>query len=290
MSSLNNTVRNRNPDGTGPNFGLASALNRREALQHLGAGALLALGLWPGALRADNEIPSRSFRFLVINDTHCLTRECGVYLEGVVRQMRKEDAEFTLHAGDLTDKAERDYFGLVKEIFEPLPGPFHPVIGNHDYVSNTDRTTYTQVFPRQFNYHFTHRGWQFIGLDTSDGQRYEKTSIQPETFRWLDEQLPKLNQRKPTVIFTHFPLGLDVNYRPRNADALLDRFRDVNLQAVFSGHYHAFTERISAGVVLTTNRCCSLKRGNHDGSKEKGYFLCSAQEGRILRSFVEHRA
>src|SRR5262245_6839543 len=107
-------------------------LTRRDALQRLSAGTLLALGLWPGALRASNETPSGSFRFLVINDTHCMSAECGPYLEGVVAQMRREDAEFCLHAGDLTEKAELQYFETVKEIFAPLPGAMYPVIGNHD--------------------------------------------------------------------------------------------------------------------------------------------------------------
>jgi 3',5'-cyclic AMP phosphodiesterase CpdA len=258
-------------------------------LQQLGAGTLLTLGLWPGALRADNEMPSGSFRFIVINDTHCMSRACGEYLQAVVTRLKKEQAEFTLHAGDLTDQAERELFVTVKETFAVLPGPFYPTPGNHDHLTDRDRSSYEKIFPRRINYSFKHRGWQFIVVDSTDGLRYENTLIQRPTLRWLDETLPKLNGRRPTVLLTHFPLGVGVSYRPLNADALLDRFLDFNLQAVFSGHYHGFTERVSAGVTLTTNRCCSLKRGNHDGTKEKGYFLCSAQDGRIVRSFVEHR-
>ena len=265
------------------------ALTRRDALLRLSSGTLLALGLWPGALRANNEVPSGSFRFVVINDTHCTSPECGQYLEGVVQQLKKEEPEFCLHAGDLTDKAERNYFETVKDIFAPLPGAMYPVIGNHDYATQTDRESYTGSYPKKLNYYFNHSGWQFVALDSSDGQRYEKTQIQASTFQWLDEQLPRLNKRKPTVILTHFPLAADVKYRPENADSLLDRFREFNLQAVFSGHYHAFTERKIGNAMFTTNRCCSLKRGNHDGTKEKGYFLCSAQDGRILRSFVEYK-
>jgi 3',5'-cyclic AMP phosphodiesterase CpdA len=264
-------------------------MTRREAFSRLNAGALLALGLWPGALRADNEIPSGTFRFHVINDTHCMSKECGPYLEGVVAQMKREDSEFCLHAGDLTEKGERHHLETVREIFRPLPGRMYPVIGNHDYLTQTDRKAYTQTFPLRLNYYFRHRGWQFVGLDTSDGLRYEKTSIQPATFQWLDEYLPRLNKRRPTVIFTHFPLGAGVTYRPANADVLLERFRDFNLQAVFSGHYHSLTERKSGGVILTTNRCCALKRTNHDGSKEKGYFVCETRGGRIERRFVEYK-
>ena len=264
-------------------------INRRTALERLSAGALLSLGLWPGALHADNETPDSSFRFLSINDTHCMSQECGPYLEGVVAQMQQANAEFCLHGGDLTEKGERNYLETVKDIFSVLPGAMYPVLGNHDYVTQTDRRAYTQTFPLRVNYYFHHRGWQFVGLDTTDGLRYEKTEIQPATFEWLRDYLPRLNKRKPTVVFTHFPLGAGVNYRPSNADALLDHFRDFNLQAVFNGHYHSFTERQSAGVTITTNRCCALKRTNHDGTKEKGYFVCEAKEGRITREFVEYK-
>jgi 3',5'-cyclic AMP phosphodiesterase CpdA len=264
-------------------------ITRRDALRRLSSGTLLALGLWPGALRADNEVPAGAFRFLVINDTHSVSPECGPFFEKVVAQMQKEDSEFCLHAGDVTDKAERPYMEMVKDVFGPLSGALYPVIGNHDYASETDREAYTRTFPRRINYHFRHGGWQFVGLDTSDGLRYENTTIQPGTFSWLDDQLPRLSKTRPTVIFTHFPLAAGVKYRPGNADALLDRFREFNLQAAFSGHYHGFTERQTSRATFTTNRCCALKRGNHDGTKEKGYFLCSAQDGKILRSFVEVR-
>jgi len=30
-----------------------------------------------------------------------------------------------------------------------------------------------------------------------------------------------------------------------------------------------------------------LHRQNHDGSKEKGYFLCHARDGKIERKFVQ---
>ena len=269
---------------------LAGKLSRRSALERMSAGALLALGLWPGALRAEGRGNSGSFRFAVVNDTHHVSPECGTYLEGAVRQMRAARPEFCLHAGDLTDKGQRDNHGAVRDIFKQLRAPFYPVIGNHDYATPTDRKAYTTLFPLRVNYYFRHRGWQFVGLDTSDGQRYEKIEIQPATFRWLDDYLPRLDKTKPTVVFTHFPLGLGVKYRPTNADALLDRFREFNLQAVFNGHYHAFTERTAGGFTLTTNRCCAYRRDNHDQSKEKGYFVGEAKDGKITREFVEYQS
>lgn len=88
---------------------------------------------------------------------------------------------------------------------------------------------------------------------------------------------PKLSRRKMP----------DVKYRPQNADAILDRLKEFNLQAVFNGHWHGASEKKFRDAIITTNRCCALKRGNHDGSKQKGYFLCRAKDGKIAREFVE---
>jgi hypothetical protein len=75
--------------------------------------------------------------------------------------------------------------------------------------------------------------------------------------------------------------------RPTNADEVLDRFKEYNLRAVFGGHFHALTERQAGDVLLTTNRCCALRKGNHDSSPEKGYFLCHAKDGKVTYTFVE---
>jgi hypothetical protein len=161
------------------------------------------------------------------------------------------------------------------------------VPGNHDYLTNQDRSAYDTLFPNRSNYLFEHRGWQFVGLDTTQGTAWEKTKIQPATLRWADDNLRKLDHERPTVLFTHFPLGHEVRYRPENADALLDRFRKFNLQAVFNGHFHGFTEKEFEHAKVTTNRCCALKRGNHDKTTEKGYFVCTARNGAVERRFVE---
>jgi len=261
---------------------------RREALRQLSAGALLVLGQWPGSLHADNAQPAGRFRFIVVNDTHHMSPQCTDYLAGAVRQMKSSSPEFCLHCGDLTEKGEAGNMELVPDVFRSLDAPFYPVIGNHDYVTQSDRTAYEKRFPERLNYHFNHGGWQFLGLDTSEGQKYEKTVVAESTLRWIDDNLPRLNPRIPTVVFTHFPMGAEVTYRPLNTEDLLYRFRDFNLKAVFCGHFHGFTERTSGQAILTTNRCCALKRNNHDGTKAKGYFVCEASDGKLTRTFVEY--
>ena len=274
------------PASAAPTPFAPTALPRRAALR-LGAGTLLSLGLWPGALRAEGNGKGGEFTFIAVNDLHYLNEKCGPWFERVVVQMKEARPAFCLMGGDWTEKGTSAELGPVKEVFGKLGVPVYGVIGNHDYRTQTDRAMYEQLFPDRLNYRFEHAGWQFVALDSSDGLRYKDTKIQPATLGWLDDQLPKLDPARPTVVLTHFPLGPDTMMRPRNADEVLARFKAVNLRAVFSGHFHAFTERTVGETILTTNRCCSFSRGNHDSSKEKGFFVCRAKEGKITREFVE---
>jgi 3',5'-cyclic AMP phosphodiesterase CpdA len=262
-------------------------LTRRQLLRR-SAGSLLTAGLWPGALWAADGPATEEFHFLVVNDVHCLDRRCHPFLERVIKQMKahKEPIDFCLLAGDLSEHGKAEQLEPVRDIFKGLGKPVHVVIGNHDYLTPDDRKPYEKAFPRSINYRFEHRGWQFLGLDSSEGQKAQ-AAVQPATLRWLDDTLPKLDRKKPLVVFTHFPWGPLVIHRSTNAEDILKRFKECNLQAVFSGHFHASTERRVGAVTFTTNRCCSFSRANHDGSKEKGYFLCRVREGKIERSFVE---
>jgi len=261
----------------------------RRAWLRLSAGALLSGGMWPGCARFADNGRGGAFRFLVINDAHFQSARCPEWFERVRASVRSLELrpEFCLMVGDLAEHGTKAELGSMRDVLRSLGMPFHAVIGNHDYVSDTDRSGWDNLFPQRLNYHFDHRGWRFIGLDSSEGTNYERTRVQPPTLSWLKESLPKLDHRAPTVVFTHFPLGADVSMRPLNAEEILAWFLEFNLVAVFNGHFHGFTERKSRRSTITTNRCCAISRDNHDGTKEKGYFVCAAEDGRIRREFIE---
>jgi len=262
-------------------------ITRRDLLR-MGAGSLLATGLWPGALRAA-DAKSDDFHFLVINDTHSVGKADADWLARVVKQMKahKEKPALCLHLGDLSDHGKPAELEPVRDVFKGLGLPLYYVPGNHDYLTPDDRKAYDDLFPKSLNYHFDHGGWQFVGIDSTEGKKALLSNVQKDALGYLDDTLPKLDRKKPTILFTHFPLGPGILVRPRNADEVLARFKVYNLRAVFNGHYHALTERTAGEVVLTTNRCCARTRDNHDGSKEKGYFLCGAKEGKVTHTFVE---
>ena len=226
---------------------------------------------------------------MVLNDTHFQNERCAAWFERVRSSIRshRPEPEFCLVVGDLSDHGTPTELGSMRDVLRSLGMDFHVVIGNHDYATETDRSAWEPLFPNCLNYTFEHRGWRFLGLDSTQGNHYQGTRIQTPTLAWLDRSLPKLAHATPTVLFTHFPLGPDVKYRSLNADEVLARFRDFNLVAVFDGHFHGFTQRQLGHTTVTTNRCCAISRSNHDGTTERGYFLCTAKDGQINRQFVE---
>jgi len=253
----------------------------------LSASALLAADLWPGRLFAA-EVKTEPFDCFIINDLHVVDGDCGKWLERVVASMKAQKAkpEFCFIAGDLADDGVAAQYAIVNDVFKTLGIPIYTIPGNHDYTKAQKRDQYEAARPGSLNYVFDHKGWQVVALDSTDGTKAKCAILKP-TLDYVDRTLPKLDRSKPTLLITHFPQGPKVTNRSTNADALLDRFKPYNLSAVFGGHYHASTSTQVRNIPIKTNKCCSLKRSNHDGSKEKGYFLCSATEGRITPTFVE---
>lgn len=260
----------------------------RRAMMRCSAAALLAADFWPGrAFAAD--AATEAFDFIVINDLHYMTPACGAWLEKVVASMKAQKAkpEFCFINGDVTDKGSpAASFAAVRDVFKGLGVPVHTVPGNHDYVKGKDRRPYEEIFAGRTNYVVQHKGWQIVALDSTEGT-LSLVEIQKPTLDFVDANLPKLDKDKPTLLITHFPLGPGVNMRAKNADALLDRFKGHNLAAVFNGHYHASTSTTLRDIPIRTNKCCSLKKGNHDNTKEKGYFVVTAKDGKVTPTFVE---
>jgi 3',5'-cyclic AMP phosphodiesterase CpdA len=264
-------------------------LSRRRLLQ-TSASALLAANLWPGRLFAADKDAGGAFDFVIINDIHAVDDADGKWLNDVVLKSIREQPEkpdFLIIAGDLSEDGSTRQVNMVKDVVSSLKLPLYVVVGNHDYVPKTkDRTAYERAFPKSINYHFEHKGWNFVALDSTDGVKAQ-ANVQPATLNWVDQNLKKIDKVRPMLLLTHFPLGPGVPNRSLNADALLARFKEHNLSCTFGGHHHGFTEKKIDNIVLTTNKCCSLTKGNHDGTKEKGYFVCSAKEAKVTARFVQ---
>ncbi len=261
----------------------------RRRLVRMSAGLLLASGLWPGALAAEGAA-AEDFEFVVVNDLHYWDKGCAAFFEKMLARMRAAapKSRLLLVCGDLCEHGKAEQLSGIRDLLKTGGMEVRTVCGNHDWAGNNDRRAFDDIWPGSLNYTFEHGGWQIVALDTTDGTK-SNVEIRKPTFAWLDENLPGLDRKRPMILLTHFPMGVFTPMRPKNADDLLDRFRDFNLRAVFCGHYHGFTERPRGNATITTGKCCSFRRDNHDKTKEKGFFACKTKDAKIAREFVEVR-
>ncbi|MBN1422479.1 MAG: metallophosphoesterase [Planctomycetes bacterium] len=249
----------------------------------MAAGLRPALG---GA--ADPALPS--FGFVSFNDTHVRDARCVAFLKKAFARMNdladQGRADFAILAGDVATAGKPEEFALFREAARSLRLPLYVVPGNHDFQGE-DGSAYDAAFPGRRNYAFEHKGWRFLGLDSTDGDRWLSISARPEMIAWLRKTLAQGNPAQPTIAFTHYPLGPYVRFRLKNADAILELFRGQALRLVLSGHYHGFTQRSWGNSVLVTNRCLSVSRDNHDGASEKGFLACRVDGDRVGYQFIE---
>ncbi len=262
-----------------------SRFSRRDALRGvlpLAASCLLAPRLHAQAA---------SFRFIVANDLHHGSAECDPFFRALVADMKRHDPTFCLIVGDIADRGLPESFAAVRAAFDALGAPIYTVPGNHDCDVEQTTRIYSQLFPDRLNYTFGHGGWQFVGLDSTDGNKYDKAQVSAASLSWLSDTVAGLDRSAPTVFFTHFPMSEEVRLASVSATDVLRRLEPLQVKAVFTGHFHARIERQRGSLPLVTNACCSRLRDNHDGSLEEGYIVCTAHpDGRLERQFVEFAA
>ena len=262
-------------------------VSRREMLRWAGSLGLAAALPWAAALEAQ-----QAFRFLFVNDLHHGSSECDPFFASLVTQMSGHGpVDFCIIAGDLTDTGKPESFAAIRDAFSRLRMPIYTVPGNHDCDVEKNTRIYSDAFPDRLNYTFLHKDWQFVALDTTDGNKSRGTRTSDVTLGWLDRTARALDRQRPTILFTHFPLATDVTMATANGGEVLSKLEGLNLRGEFNGHYHARIERRRGDVPLLTNACCSRVRDNHDGSLEEGYLLCTASaDGRLSWEFVEFLA
>ncbi len=255
------------------------------------AGAALAAGIWPGRNFADEaKGENGDFEFIAVNDLHFTDAKlCPPWFEKAFVAMRESapNAEFVIVSGDLTSECTAMEFDGIKNLFPLLKVPVHVTMGNHDLNHKTrEHALYDEQFPGKRNYAVEHRGWQLFSVCSTEQYAAEGTKIPADTLQWCDDNLKKFDPKKPTIVSTHYPMGIANFRRPKNSEELMAKFKHFNVQHIFNGHWHGYSEMQINGANVTTDRCCSRFRSNHDGSPLKGWFVCSAKEGRVTRRFV----
>src|SRR3984885_9441043 len=142
----------------------------------------------------------------------------------------------------------------AKAITDGFKMPVHLGFGNHDYdVRHVPREMSHRLFKAKFNAEpysvVDYKGYKFIHLNNFLGRTQDRTapnfnpnlgSLGEEQLHWFEAQL---QERKPTFVFIHYPLMLDVatEFGDYGLQPLLRKYKD-NIQLVVSGHVHKWID------------------------------------------------
>ena len=265
------------------------------------------------------------FTFMITSD---LGRN-GYYDQKPVAEMMGEvtdiaDPEFVAVLGDA------HHFDGVQSVQDPLwetnfewiykhPKlmiPWHPVLGNHEYLGNTQAVIdYSQISRRwQMPDRRYVKTWAISGdvevmlffIDTTplidkfrlDQQYKDATTLSVESeLAWIDSML-SVSQAKWKIVMGHHPVyaGTDKTASERldlqkRLQPLLDRHK---VDIAVSGHIHNFQHIRVPGSDLDyiVNSSASLTRkvvpfhGALFGSPDPGFTLCTVKETELIITFV----
>jgi len=143
---------------------------------------------------------------------------------------------------------------IAKEMFDEFHAPVHLGFGNHDYdVPRVSREMSHQLFAEKLKTKpyssVDYKGFRFVHLNNFSGATWDKSSSQfnkgmgslgEEQLNWFEALM---TERKPTVVFIHYPLWLvsPTEVKDYGLHPLLRKHRDT-IQMVIAGHWHKWVD------------------------------------------------
>lgn len=175
----------------------------------------------------------RTIRFAVISDTQRWYDETA---DAVAAINARDDIDFVINAGDITDWGLRAEFERQRDIFERLKVPYVVLLGNHDCLA-TGKTVYRKIFGEP-DFAFTAGTVRFVCLNTN---ALEVDYAGVPNFDFVASELdayPAACDRTIAVMHAS-PVSEQLNGEPgERLHAMLCRF--PALQVCIHGHGHSY--------------------------------------------------
>lgn len=197
--------------------------------------------------------PGSEFSFAVYGDT----RSDPAAHASVVKAILESDPDFVLHVGDIV-RAGGNLDSWIAEFFTPAADlirtkAFYPALGNHEYAGDRSAENYRAFFAlpsaTERWYSFDYGCAHFVCLDTCVPGDYAPGS---EQRLWLEADLEAARESPWTFVFFHHPPYTASSGHSDDARVqadLVPLFEAGGVDAVFSGHTHAYERYSRRGIV-----------------------------------------
>ncbi len=219
---------------------------------------------------------NQEIKFALVTDTHIGREFSEVDLRETVADINKrDDIDFVVVTGDVSDFGYDSELTEAKVILEELNQNWYVIPGNHDLKWTESGGTGFKKVMGYDRFVFEYKGYTFVGCGSGPEMRMGPAMVTSEDLMWMDSVFTKV--KSPIIYFNHYPLKaqLSNNYK------VIDLLKKGNTQAVFGGHFHNNHAFEYAGIPGF------LGIGNTRGKREGGaYSIVTIREDSL---FVEER-
>ncbi len=174
-------------------------------------------------------------KIVISGDTQRSYKEAIAFVNHV---NARNDIDFVILNGDISDFGLLLEFEGILKIYEGLKVPFISVIGNHDLVAN-GRAIYERMFG-PLNFTFNYAGVRFVCHDTN-GREYNFNSTTPN-LTWLKDNFKLNPETTHLVAISHVPPN-DADFDPNLVNPYENLFNQTpGLIASIHSHRHGKLE------------------------------------------------
>ena len=150
--------------------------------------------------RIENNCAEKTtIRFIMMGDTQRRYDETGKFVAAV---NKRDDIDFVIHGGDISDFGLGKEFMWQRDILNKLKVPYVAILGNHDCLG-TGESVYREIFGKE-NFSFMAGNVKFLCLNTI-ALEYDYSYPVPD-FGFLEEELnADTPNHTKTVVAMHAP-------------------------------------------------------------------------------------
>lgn len=137
-------------------------------------------------------------RFIMMGDTQRWYDETEDFVKEV---NERNDIDFVIHGGDISDFGLKKEFCWIHDIMSRLKVPYVAIIGNHDNLGSGEEVY--QVMYGALNFSFIYSGIKFLCLNTN-ALEYDYSIPVPD-FVFIEEQIADTAYYHSSVVAMHVP-------------------------------------------------------------------------------------
>lgn len=260
---------------------------------YLLATCLLSLGLSAAPLRfavmTDTHVEAPQIVYdtlqtvdsLTLRDTTILVPRAieGEALQALAicaQDVRNQQVDFILHAGDMTDNGDSLELVQVRRLLDATELPYYVTTGNHETKRSRSALQDVKAVFDSARFMLNTNGLLFLGLNNGPIMRASDGHFAPQDTLWLRQWLDSLGTQ-PTFVITHMaPRKEEVD----NWYDLTNILRQYNTQAIIGGHHHVNEHLVTDGI---DNVLCRSMLPDEEG--HIGYTIVEIDETTIR--FIE---